>query len=72
MGSLSSSLAFLNGGEFFMDSANIVDLYYPNVSQAFIKPVLTASVNIYGFDWTQLFPGKPFDGDGYGVHLVVA
>ncbi len=72
MGSPSSSLAFLKGGEFFMDSANIVDLYYPNVSQAFTKPVSTASVNIHGFDWTQPFPGKPFDGDGHGVHLAVA
>ncbi|OAA53156.1 hypothetical protein ISF_08997 [Cordyceps fumosorosea ARSEF 2679] len=72
MGAQFGSLAFLKGGEFFMDSANIVDLYYPNVSKAFTKPVSTASVHIHGFDWMQAFPGKPFEGDGHGVHLAVA
>ncbi|PNP53359.1 hypothetical protein THARTR1_06053 [Trichoderma harzianum] len=71
MGSQISSPVFLDNGEFFMDTNNIVNVYWPNVSDAFSKPVAVSSSSFPGYDWTQPYPGGDLI-DGHNVHLTVA
>ena len=71
MGASTSSPVFLSNGEFFMDTPNIVDIFWPNVSKAFEQPIATASANVAGPDWSQPFPGAAISGDGHAIHLAV-
>ncbi|KAL6807245.1 carbohydrate-binding module family 66 protein [Trichoderma sp. SZMC 28013] len=71
MGSQVSSPVFLDNGEFFMDTNNIVNVSWPNVSDAFSKPVAMSSSSFPGYDWTQPYPGGGLI-DGHSVQLTVA
>ncbi|KAK1239407.1 hypothetical protein MKX07_008895 [Trichoderma sp. CBMAI-0711] len=63
--------AFLDNGEFFMDQGNVIQMNWPNVSDAFTKPVAMASASFSGWDWTRPWPGGDVV-DGHSVHLIVA
>ncbi|EGR47994.1 uncharacterized protein TRIREDRAFT_108348 [Trichoderma reesei QM6a] len=62
---------FLNNGEFFMEQSNVIQMNWPNVSDAFTKPVAMASASFSGWDWTRPWPGGDVV-DGHSVHLTVA
>jgi hypothetical protein len=57
-----NSPVYIDYGEFFMNSSNILAVPYENVTAAFKTPVAINSTAIDGFDWTQPYPGSPRDG----------
>ncbi|KAL6864497.1 hypothetical protein J3F83DRAFT_766528 [Trichoderma novae-zelandiae] len=70
-GSPFSTPAFLDNGEFFMDQGNVIQMNWPNVSDAFSTPVVMTSASFLGWDWTRLWLGGDVT-DGHSVHLTVA
>ncbi|EHK43109.1 hypothetical protein TRIATDRAFT_34746 [Trichoderma atroviride IMI 206040] len=70
-GSPFTTPAFLDNGEFFMDQGNVIQMNWPNVSDAFSTHVAMASASFPGWDWTRPWPGGDMV-DGHSVHLTVA
>ncbi|UKZ50510.1 hypothetical protein TrVGV298_004773 [Trichoderma virens] len=70
-GSPFTTPAFLDNGEFFMDQGNVIQMNWPNVSDAFSTPVAIASASFPGWDWTRPWPGGDIV-NGHSVHLTVA
>ncbi|KAH1711498.1 hypothetical protein KXX23_006427 [Aspergillus fumigatus] len=70
MGSALNSPVYIDYGEFFMNSSNVLAVPYQNVTAAFTTPVAVNSTAIDGFDWTQPYPGSR--RDGHTVYLEIA
>jgi len=70
MGASLSCPVYLDNGEFFMNSSNIVSYTFGNITNAFQTPVAINSTAIVGFDWTQPYPGSR--KDGHNAYLTVA
>ncbi|GIJ88326.1 hypothetical protein Asppvi_007246 [Aspergillus pseudoviridinutans] len=70
MGSAVNSPIYIDYGEFFMNSSNILAVPYGDVTAAFKAPVAVHSTAIDGFDWTQPYPGS--HRDGHTAYLEVA
>ncbi|EAU29608.1 predicted protein [Aspergillus terreus NIH2624] len=70
MGSALNSPIYIDYGEFFMNSSNILAVPYGDVTAAFKAPVAVHSTAIDGFDWTQPYPGS--HRDGHTAYLEVA
>ncbi|KAF7157661.1 hypothetical protein CNMCM5623_002035 [Aspergillus felis] len=70
MGSALNSPIYIDYGEFFLNSSNILAVPYGDVTAAFKAPVAVHSTAIDGFDWTQPYPGS--HRDGHTAYLEVA
>ncbi|UKZ46014.1 hypothetical protein TrVGV298_000211 [Trichoderma virens] len=64
------SSVYLDNVDFFINTSNMVNLSWPDVSEAFAKPLMLNSFPISGYDWTQPYPGKGLV-DGHGVRLSI-
>ncbi|RHZ55468.1 hypothetical protein CDV55_101642 [Aspergillus turcosus] len=65
-----NSPVYIDYGEFFMNSSNILAVPYENVTAAFKTPVAIHSTAIDGFDWTQPYPGSRTGG--HTAYLEIA
>ncbi|KAE8556894.1 hypothetical protein EYB25_001600 [Talaromyces marneffei] len=70
MGFMPNSPIFLDYGEFFMNSSNILSVPYQNVTAAFESPVAFNFTAVDGFDWTQPYPGS--SRNDHSVYLEIA
>jgi hypothetical protein len=64
------SPVYIDYGEFFINSSNILSVPYGNVTAAFKTPVAINSTATGGFDWTQPYPGSRIDG--HTAYLEIA
>ncbi|PKK42489.1 hypothetical protein CI102_13623 [Trichoderma harzianum] len=63
---------YLDNTEFFMNSSNIVNLSWPKVSEAFVKPLTSHIISFPGYDWTEPYPGKSFVEEGHTMGLMIS
>lgn len=61
---------YIDYGELFINSSNILSVPYENVTTAFKKPVSINSTATDGFNWTQPYPGSRIDG--HKTYLEIA
>ncbi|QKX54054.1 uncharacterized protein TRUGW13939_01137 [Talaromyces rugulosus] len=64
------SPVYINYGEVFINSSNILSVPYENVTAAFKTPVAINWTATGGFDWTQPYPGSRIDG--HTAYLEIA
>ncbi|KAK4061345.1 hypothetical protein Trihar35433_9672 [Trichoderma harzianum] len=63
---------YLDNTEFFMNSSNIVNLSWPKVSEAFVKPLTSHVISFPGYDWTEPYPGKSIIDEGHTMGLMIS
>ncbi|KAL6824505.1 hypothetical protein J3E69DRAFT_366971 [Trichoderma sp. SZMC 28015] len=62
---------YLDNTEFFMNSSNVVNLSWPKVSEAFVKPLTSHVISFPGYDWTEPYPGSIIDS-GHTMGLMIS